>query len=409
MTRLTHSARNAVMVKANNLRLLLITLVRRQPISRVRLARETGLSSTTVTNLVAELKERGIVAETGTDLEAVSEGAGRPPVALRVVPSSATALGVHMGVRRVRVGLVDLQVNLLEHEVMEIDPAHSAEETLLRVAELCRRVLARRPDATANGRLAGVGVGASGLVEYGRGVNLYAPNLGWRNVPIQSILEQELGVPVAVDNNVRCMALAESLFGVGRNARALAFIYARVGVGSGLVVDGDVYRGADNGAGEIGHWVTAARDGDLCSCGNRGCLETFLSELVLLQRADEVHPCLTHGRDNPLQFVFESARDGHLGLVEMLEERAYYLGLALANLVNVLNPEVIMLGGWFHEAFDLIEPVVVSTMRHHAFGGTGDGVRILPSSFGDFSGVAGAATLALDSFFFTSDSVVAGK
>jgi predicted NBD/HSP70 family sugar kinase len=141
-------------------------------------------------------------------------------------------------------------------------------------------------------------------------------------------------------------------------------------------------------------------DGALCRCGNRGCLETYISERVLLEMAEQVHPELTSGRNDPLKVIFDAARDGHLGLIELLEDRAYYVGLALANLVNVLNPQLIMLGGWLHDAFDLIEPVVQRTLRRHAFGGIGNQVDVLPSSFGSYGGVTGAATLALEAHFF---------
>jgi glucokinase len=174
-----------------------------------------------------------------------------------------------------------------------------------------------------------------------------------------------------------------------------------MGVGAGLVVDGEIYRGADYGAGEVGHWVMMPTGGALCSCGNRGCLETYISEAVLLEMAEKVHPELTTGRSEPLKVLFDAARDGHLGLIELLEDRAFYVGLALANVVNVLNPQLLMLGGWLHDAFDLIEPVVQRTLRKHAFGGIGRHVDVLPSSFGGYSGVTGAATLAFESFFFS--------
>ncbi len=419
---------NALALKANNMRLLLLTLLRRQPIARVRLARATQLSTTTVTNLVAELMEEGIVDICGLDTEAQSAGAGRPPLALRLRPESRLAIGVHIGVRHVRVALIDLQANLCEHTSFGIVPEEGAAGVVTRtsaaISEIVRRAVtaAREPNGALGengahsakgasvGQIVGVGVGASGLVQSESGLNVLAPNLGWHNVPLRDLFAAELAaqlgdllpapLPVVVDNNVRCMALAESLFGVGRNVRALAYVYARVGVGAGLVVDGEIYRGADYGAGEIGHWVMTPRDGDLCSCGNRGCLETYISERVLMQKAEQVHPELTLGRSDPLSVIFDAARDGHLGLIELLEERAFYVGLALANLVNGMNPQLIMLGGWLHDAFDLIEPVVQRTMRRHSFGGIGEHVDILPTSFGNYDGVIGAGALALEAFFF---------
>lgn len=392
---------NAGSVRAHNLRSLMLTMLRKQPIARVRLARETGISPTTVTNLVAELIALGIVVESGTDLEAATPGAGRPPRALSLQPESRYAIGVNIGVRQVHVALVDLQANIHEHMALDLATNESAEHAIERIAEVCLSILLRHTEQMRPGIVVGVGVGASGLVQTRTGVNVFAPNLGWHDVPMASLLSDKLQMQVAVDNNVRCMALAESLYGVGRSARALAYVYARVGVGAGLVVDGEIYRGADYGAGEIGHWVMTPHGEELCSCGNRGCLETYISERTLLERAEQIHPELTQGREDALQVIFDAARDGHLGLVEMLEERAYYLGLALANLVNGMNPQMIVLGGWLYEAFDLIEPVAQGTMRRHAFGAIGDRVDILPTSFGSLSGVVGAAVLALESFLFS--------
>ncbi len=395
------SGHNALSVKAHNLRTLLLTLLRLQPIARVRLARETRLSTTTVTNLVAELIEQGIVLTDGYDMAVQRLGAGRPPLALRLQAGSRYAIGVHIGVQQIRIALIDLQANILDFRSIEITPGESGVSAMGRTAAVCRAVMADHRAAGSSGRIVGMGVGASGLVESRTGVNVLSPNLGWHNLPVRDLLAAEVGLPVIVDNNVRCMALAESLYGVGRNVRALAYVYARVGVGAGLVVDGALYRGADQGAGEIGHWVMRPEGGALCRCGNRGCLETEISETVLLAKAEAISPGLTQGRADALGVIFDAARDGHLALVELIEERARFLGLALANLVNVLNPEMIMLGGWLAEAFDLIAPIAESTMRRHAFGGIGDGVDLLPTTFGAQSGVVGAGVLALDSLVFT--------
>src|SRR5690606_21038642 len=193
--------------------------------------------------------------EVGTDMVAARPGAGRPPLALRLAPGSRTVLGIHLGVRRARLALCDINAHKLAGQVVPLAAQEGPEANLALVAAAAQRLLAEAGPAAADGRLLGVGIGASGLVDAEAGVNLLAPNLGWRHVPIRQTMSDLLGLPVAVDNNVRCMALAESLFGAGRNVRVLAYVYARVGVGAGLVVDGQIYRGAGFGAGEIGHWT----------------------------------------------------------------------------------------------------------------------------------------------------------
>ena len=254
-------------IKAHNLRAVLLTLLHQGPTSRVRLAQLTGLSSTTITNLIAELLDQGIVAETGkegfvaaaaTDSQngnghtgAARTGAGRPPTLVGIVPSARCAAGLHFGVDTIRVGVTDLFGNLLCYRVLPHPPDLSPAKLLDQAAAEIEDAIAKA--ASAGPLLVGVGVGASGLVDPATGVNVVAPNLGWHDVPIRDILARRLNVPVFVDNNVRAMALAEAMFGAGRGVSTLAFVYSRVGVGAGFVVGGDVYRGSRAGAGEIGH------------------------------------------------------------------------------------------------------------------------------------------------------------
>lgn len=410
MSRRSLSGRNALTIKAHNLHLLLLTLLRHQPISRVRLARLTGLSTTTITNLTADLIEQGVLAEVGTDLAATTLGAGRPPQALALVAESRYAVGVHIGVRTMRIALGNLEAAIVDRIVLTHQTGEAVGHALDRMAEGVMRLLNHYPDLA--GRVVGVGVGASGLVETAAGINRLAPNLGWTKVPLRDELQKRLGLPVQVDNNVRCMALAESLYGQGKYAKALAFVYGRVGVGAGLVVDGQVYRGAGYGAGEIGHWTILPLSGDLCRCGNRGCLETLAGESVIVELARQLAPdliddALSSGRD-PLDALLNAARDGHEAMREMLRERASYVGIALANLVNVLNPQMILLGGLFETGFDLFYPTLVETVRQRAFGGLGDEVAMLPATFGERSGEIGAITLGLDAFFFSPQAQAAG-
>ena len=410
MARKSQSGHNTLTIKAHNLHLLLLTIQRCQPISRVRLARLTGLSTTTVTNLTGDLIGQGVLAEVGTDLAAVTEGAGRPPLALALLPASRYALGIHIGVRTIRIALGDLAANLVDQRMLAHSADESASQTLDRVAAAVTDLLAVHPEMAS--RLVGVGVGASGLVEYTTGINILAPNLGWRQLPLRDELARRLNLPVQVDNNVRCMALAESLFGLGKQAKALAFVYSRVGVGAGLVVDGQVYRGTGYGAGEIGHWTILPQGGELCRCGNTGCLETLVSELAIVELARPLAPDLLDAAKqtglDPLIAIFAAARSGHPALAQMLADRAFYMGIALANLINVLNPQLIVLGGLLDSGFDLFHPVLLQTIRDRAFGGLGDQVTLLPASFGDKSGEAGAVALGLDTFFFSAEAQGAG-
>lgn len=409
MARLTYAGSNAAAVKAHNLRAVLMHLLNNGQLSRVQLAHCTALSNTTITNLVAELLEQGIVVEVGAEADANgSRRVGRPRTRLRMEPSSRVGVGVHVGIGTLRVAAVDLQGALLHNRIAEYDVRASAAEVLEQAARLVEDVAGA--SGLPRGQFCGVGVGASGHVNPEAGVNTWAPALGWRDVPVRAWMEARLGLPVFVDNNVRAMALGEALFGAGRGVNVLAFVYGRIGVGAGFVLNGELFRGVGAGAGEIGHTVMLAEGGDLCSCGKRGCLETLVSEPVFLRQAEALaakqpegllaQALRGPGDERPIERVFAAARAGDADARAMIADRARYLGIALANLVNVLNPELILLGGMFAQGSDLILPVAEATLRQTAFAGLGGRVRVQPTAYGWRAGVIGAAALALDAFFF---------
>jgi glucokinase-like ROK family protein len=366
----------------------------------------TGLSTTTITNLVAELLEQGIVSEDGPE-PSQSGGAGRPRIPLRLVPSARYAVGIHIGVGNIRVAVADLFGQLQHSLDMSHEPHAPAEEVLDGVADLVERTIAM---AEVDRKLVvGLGVGASGLVDPHTGVNVLAPNLNWRNLPIGDILARRLGLSVCVDNNVRAMALAEAMFGAAQDVNTLAFVYARVGVGAGFVIEGDVYRGSRAGAGEIGHTTIIADGGAPCRCGNTGCLETLVSEPEIIRLARDLaarHPesvlaaKLSDSSQPAIEQIFEAARAGDRKIQAILRERAHYMGIALANLVNSINPNMIIMGGLFAAGHDVMLPQVEETMRQRAFANLGDSVELRVATFGPKVGMIGAAALALDTFFY---------
>jgi len=400
-------------VKSHNLNAVLLALRRHDYVSRVHLAELTGLSTTTITNLISELLEHGIVVEDGGEKLDRQRGVGRPRTALRLVPEARYAVGVHIGIGSVRAAVADLRARLLTCLSLAHPVESSPEEVLTEIAGLVDKAITRSDVDVRD--VVGIGVGASGLVNPRTGVNILAPNLGWRDVPIRDWFAERFDLPVCVDNNVRAMALGEAMSGVGQDVRALAFVYARIGVGAGLVVDGQLYRGGGAGAGEIGHTTIIPDGGEPCRCGNTGCLETLISEPVIVRLAEELAErdrdsiLATHlreGEEGPIERVFAAARAGDTATRAMLDERARYLGIALANLVNTLNPELIVLGGILDQGQDLILPVAEATMRRRSFANLGEQVRIQTTSFDWQAGVVGAAALALNAFFYQRPEIV---
>jgi len=400
-------------VKLHNQQVVLLSLLYEGSLSRVQLAKKADLSNTTITNLVGELIQEGILSEDGgNELEPnVLRPVGRPRTGVHLVPGSRYAVGVHIGVGLFRIAITNLYDEILTNQIYNFEINEPAEKVLAQIVEKIESIIAE--SGVGHNKILGVGVGASGLVDARSKINILAPNLNWHNVPIQEYIQNAVNLPVVVDNNVHAMAIGETYFGAARGVDSMAFVYGRTGVGAGLIFRGQVFRGSTTGAGEIGHMILLMRGGEPCRCGNSGCLETLVSEPIILRQAENI------ARRNPkgvlakiinerqdltlLDRVFTAARNGDEEAHKMINERAYYLGLALSNLVNLFNPELILLGGIFAQGKDLFLEPVIRTVRETAFGGLGEKVRVEPTSFGWRAGVLGAAALALVYFFYQQE------
>jgi predicted NBD/HSP70 family sugar kinase len=394
-------------VKAHNLRAVLLHLLFQETAYRVELAEKTSLSTTTITNIIDDLIGMGIASEIGIEAVEGPRRVGRPRAALRLEKNARYVLAVQMGVERYRLGVVNLKGEILASRRFTFPRLTPAADVLEQIAPQLEDLLVAHDLDRA--RVLGVGVGAAGLVNYQTGVNILSANMGWENVPFQATLSDRLSLPVVVDNNVKCMALGEAFFGLGRNVGSLAFVYGRTGVGSGIVIGNRLLRGADLGAGEIGHMILRADGGARCRCGQCGCLETLISELALTEQTAALvaaHPASDLARRwqaaeaNPVELLFAAARQGDAAARAVVEEASRYLGIALANLVNLLNPELIVLGGLFAEGQDVILPMARQTLAETAFAGLGKKVRLQATGFGVQAGVVGAGALALTNFFY---------
>ena len=404
------SGSNITKVKTHNLQAMLISLLYEGEISRAEIAKRTSLSSATITNLANELIDKKIISEvspTTSEAEGKRE-VGRPQRMLRIIPTARYAIGVHIGVGLFRVAITNLHAEIIDNRIVMFEGESSALNVLAQIAIEIDGLIT--DTAIDRKKILGIGVGASGLVNHEKGINVLAPRLGWQNVNIREIIQNKLSLPVTVDNNVRTMAIGEAFFGAGRGVNVMAFVYGRSGVGAGFVVNQQIFRGSGAGAGEIGHTIMVPEGGELCRCGQTGCLETLVTEPVIVQKANEIaqqHPdsLLAQYLDQDdgtslIDKIFAAARKGDQVVKNMIESQIRYLGIALANLVNILNPEMILLGGVFAQGDDLIRPVACQVMRETAFCNLGENVVVKPTSFGWRAGVIGAAALALMDFFY---------
>ena len=379
-------------IKLYNLSTILCALLSEKHASRAWLASHLGLSTATVTNLISELLEQGIVVEDGTLSNRNKNNVGRPQTLIRLVPQSRFALAIYIEVGSIKVALTDIYGKSFDNDVVEHPLNLSAEQVLEQVSHVAKTLIQR--SGIGHEQIVGIGIGASGLVDSTSGENIVAHNLGWSNLHLREYFSNTLNLPVMVDNNVRAMALGESMFGVGLTVEILAFIYGRIGVGAGFVIGNQLYRGMSSGAGEIGHTTVVMEGGELCSCGNTGCLQTIVSETKLIQAANAIADF------NSIPEIYDAARAGNHSIKLLMERHATYLGIAIANLINILNPNMIVLGGMFADAYDLWLPPIEKIVHQRTFADLGRVVALKPTAFGDNAGIVGAASLALDAFFY---------
>ncbi|NLG80177.1 MAG: ROK family transcriptional regulator [Firmicutes bacterium] len=272
---------NQDLVKELNKAVILNIIWRHAPISRAEIARISGLTRGTVSSLVDELIHDSFVKEIGTGTSAM----GRKPIMLQLNAGAGVIVGVDLGVNYILIILADLRAQVLARKRLSIDPEMGEKRILEKMLDGIADILAGAP-STPRGLL-GIGAGVPGLVEMEHGVLKFAPNLRWKNVPLKDVLQGRFDAPVYVDNEANVGALGEKWFGAGQGIRHMVYLSVGVGLGAGIVLNGELYRGAAGYAGELGHF-TILPDGPLCGCGNRGCWETLASELATLRRAREV-------------------------------------------------------------------------------------------------------------------------
>ncbi|MEO3856454.1 ROK family transcriptional regulator [Acrocarpospora sp. B8E8] len=369
-----------------------LRLLREEPgLTRTEVARRLGLSATTMTRVVGQLLDDGCV----TEIRKVSRvGTGRPGTELAIEPMAYYVIGVHVGVGTVRLGVVDLVGTIRKVVGFDFVPDLTADSVLNMIAGAVPALLAGADFDPS--RLLGIGVAVPGPVDEDHRKLLMPINLAWRDVPIADRLESTLGVSVIVEHNVRSMALAEARFGDGRGVGSVAVIYLRMGVGAGLVVQGQAFQGGLHGAIELGH-SRVVEGGEKCICGGVGCLETVLSERALRNAL----AALGRPSDppNPFEALLAAAAEDPAAAAHT-ELITKHLATGLSFMVNMLNPELILLGGFLTTVPDSFVDRLTEATKEAVFPVIRDAVRLQRSRLGLDAGVNGGAAIALDQLFY---------
>jgi predicted NBD/HSP70 family sugar kinase len=354
--------------------------------SRADIARWTGLSRSTVSSIARELQDEGLVVDREEgDREAA--GSGRPPALIALDPGAGYALGIDFGKRHLAVALADLSHEVLGEQWVEMADDYEAGEGMERAAELVDRLLDGLDADRA--RVIGVGMGIPGPVQTTGMVGSSAILPGWAGTAPQEHMAELLDLPVRVGNDANLGALAESTWGAGRGSASVVYLKLATGIGAGIVIGGRLFEGAGGTAGEIGH-TTIDETGDICRCGNRGCLETYAGAAAIASLLSR-----SFGEELGPEDVLSRAADGDPGCRRALADAGRHIGVAVANLCNLVNPERIVVGGSLGHAGALLLDPLRESVSLRAIPTAGEDVRIVPGELGERAELLGAVALVL--------------
>lgn len=377
-------AATKALIREINEALLLRALRRHGMCSRADIVRGTGLSGPTVSTIAATLIARGLIEER----QIAPSGGGRPPVLLALRPDSGHVVGVKITESHAIAVLTDLDLSVIVRGRFPLSGS-SVAAVESAAAEAITTLTARAPDR----EVLGVGVGLAGVVDRDRGVVDHATYFDWHDQPLADRLSATIGLPVVIDNDVNTLVATEQWWGAGRGIANFVVLSFGRGVGMGMVLDGQVFRGAIGGAGEVGH-LKVVTNGPACACGGRGCLEALVGEPAL---RTEIAAVLN--KAVPIDTAAEMARAGDRRLVRVFRRAGTYLGIAAGNVVNILNPERIILAGEGTHNADLILPSFQRALQTSTYDSLSRGLTVHVDPWDDEAWARGAASVLLNELF----------
>lgn len=373
-------------MKKNNSKLVLNLIRERRPISRAELAKLIDMSPTSVSRIVTDLLERGMIVET----QLTSTGIGRKAILLDTVSDHRYTISLELDKTNYKVGIVDFDGHI--RYKAEFNYESEVEEWMSVAKSICKSIR----DITQShgidmGKVIGIGIGIPGIIDTANGFVGFSPQLGWKNVKFKDHIEKCIGLKTTIDNVIKLKALAENIHGSMKGSERAALVNFGSGVGSALVVNQEIYRGATNSAGEIGH-TTVDPSGRMCDCGRRGCLQTYITEWALIQEAN------TYTKVSSIGEIFSFAVKGENWAVRIVEQMNTYISIAICDVINMYNPDTIIVGGKIlEEAPEMLQAItsLVDKNVWEPFKGT---YVLKTSNLGNNAGILGAATLVLDQY-----------
>ena len=390
---------NQVQLKNYNRRSVLNYIRKNGTATKAGLASVTGLTFMAIKKILAELEELNLIRSDQME----STGIGRKAVSYAINENYRYSIGIHINKFVTGVVLMNLQGQVLAMEKYSTDKEFAGQNEFVDVLiQAVDRVI--ESSGINREKILGIGVGAPGPIDYESGMMLTPPNMPILNyLPLREILEENTGFPVFLNKDTNVIAFGEYWCGEAKDCNTLVYVDADMGIGSGLIIDGKLNIGANGIAGEFGH-ITLDINGPLCNCGNKGCLEAVSSGIAVLKALSrqleqkEKHPLYQKRNELLIEDVFEMAKKKDMLTMSILNQSAYYLGVAVSSLINILDPEIVIMGGILIQRYPMYFDIVKDVADQRKVKGAKEN-RMLVSSLKESAGAIGAGEIVADHFF----------
>ena len=389
---MSHPTGNRELIRAINRSHVLNAVKTHGPIGRADIARRTGLSPATVTSISAKLISQGLILERA----AGDSSGGRPPILLVINPTGGYVVGIKLTETQAICALTDLEALVIAKSSITLS-GHGPAQVVDDLAQMVTALI--REKRISKKQLLGVGIGLAGIVDAEEGLLRQSPIYGWDNVPLRDMLQSKLRIPVYIENDVNTLTLTERWFGHGQGLDNFLTVTVGRGIGLGIVANGQFYRGQMGGAGEFGH-ITMNPDGPLCACGKRGCLEAYVGDPGLIRSAQEA---VVRGElledIQELDDLLTLAQQGNPTAIGIFDQAGRILGVGMANLINLFNPEKIIISGEGTREGDFLFKPMQESIQQNTMPGLFDPETVEIAPWGDDAWARGAAGLVLRELF----------
>jgi len=376
---------NSIVIRKWNLSSIFKAIRKQGPIPRIELTEITGCSAGTVSNHVRTLIKKGFVIETK---KGISSG-GRKPIQLMINPQKAYIFSIEIEVNQIKIVMFDLEIKVAMKSIIPIIYKDDYKKTLEQVFFEMDKMIEEKNLRLDN--FLGIGVAVPGLIDKEKGILEFAPNLGWKNVYISKIFKDKFNLPVILDNEAKAAAIGEREF-IYPKMDNMVFISINEGIGCGVILNGELYRGASGNAGEFGH-IIIDTNGPACHCGNKGCWETLASESSIVNRYLKLS---NSNKELTKKEIYQLGKNGDKKVIEIFSETGRNIGIGLVNIVNGLSPELLVIGGGIVEIKDYVYEEIIKKLEEGALSVSYRNVEIKFSKLGSLAAVYGMADIIIN-------------